>query len=233
MNSSQIPIGVKPMIERSWIEIDSKYIKKYYVQFLKHTKKSNALAVIFPGGDNSTDIPTLHYARKAALLKGCDILNLQYGVHKCEVDINDKELYKALVEECFLAINKVNHSDYEIIFFISKSFGNSIALDVDKEYLNSKVVHIFYTPLSQMVDQIKKSTCLILTGTKDKYFDSESIEKLVDCTNVEVHQFENAVHSLEVNDDVWESIKILERATKVCSEYIEAHLVYGEEVQQS
>lgn len=212
------------MIERSWIEIDSKYIIKNYVQFLKHTKNSNVLVVIFPGGDNSTEIPTLHYARKAALLKGCDVLSLQYGVHKGVFEIHDKELYNVLVEECFQAINKVNHSDYESIFFISKSLGNSIALDVDKAYFNSKVVHIFYTPLSQIIEQIKMSTCLILTGTKDKYFNSESIEKLVGCTNVEVHQYENAVHSLEVNDDVWESIKILERATKVCSEYIEAHI---------
>jgi tRNA nucleotidyltransferase/poly(A) polymerase len=212
------------MIERSWIEIDSKYIIKNYVQFLKHTKKSNALVVIFPGGDNSTEIPTLHYARKAALLKGCDVLSLQYGVHKGNLEINDNERYKVLVEECFQAINKVNNSDYERLFFISKSLGNSMALDVDKAYFNSKIVHIFYTPLSQMVDQIIESTCLILTGTKDKYFGSESIEKLVGFSNVEIHQFENAVHSLEINDDVWESIKILEKATKVCSEYIEAHL---------
>lgn len=110
------------MIERSWIEIESKYIKKNCVQFLKHTK-SNALVVIFPGGDNSTDIPTLHYARKSALLKGCDVLSLQYGVYKGELEIHDKELYNVLVEECFQAINKVNHSDYKRIFLSVKVLG--------------------------------------------------------------------------------------------------------------
>ena len=111
------------MIERSWIEIDSKYIIKNYVQFLKHTKNSNVLVVIFPGGDNSTEIPTLHYARKASLLKGCDVLSLQYGVHKGVLEIHDKELYNVLVEECFQAINKVNHSDYKRIFLSVKVLG--------------------------------------------------------------------------------------------------------------
>lgn len=206
------------MIERSFIKINSKYVDENHIQFLKHRNHSNKLVIIFPGGDNSTDIPTLHYARKAALLTGCDVLSLKYA---SILDFNDLDNYKILIEGCFSAINKVNFRAYEKIFFISKSIGNLIALDVDKEYFNSKLTHIFYTPLEELVDKIHFKNCLVFTGDNDKLIKRESVEAMLKYPNAEVHQFPNAVHSLEVNDDVSESLKILERATKLCSEYLE------------
>lgn len=206
------------MIERSFIKIDTKYVDENQIQFFKHRNHSNKLVIIFPGGNNSTDIPTLHYARKAALLIGCDVLSLKYA---SKLDFNDSDNYKTLTKACFSAINEVNFSAYEKIFFISKSIGNIIALDVDNEYFNSKLTHIFYTPLEDLVDKIQSKNCLVFTGTNDKFIKKESVEVMLKYPNAEVHQFPNAVHSLEVNDDVSESLKILERATKLCSEYLE------------
>ncbi|MCD4714173.1 MAG: hypothetical protein K8R73_12885 [Clostridiales bacterium] len=212
------------MIERSLIAIDSRHTEENQIQFLKHSNPSSSLVVIFPGGDNSTDIPTLHYARKTALLIGCDVLSLQYGVKDRKLDFYDRDIYYALVEECFDAINKVNYSEYDRLFFISKSIGNSIALDVDNKYLNSKLAHIFYTPLSEEVERIRLKNCMVFTGDKDKLVDQKSIETLLSISNVEVHQFANAVHSLEINDDVGESLKILETTTNLCREYLKKQM---------
>lgn len=65
------------MIERSEIVLDSKFGNKITYRVLKHKEGSKNIAILFPGGDNSTDVPTLHYARKAALLCGCDVLSIQ------------------------------------------------------------------------------------------------------------------------------------------------------------
>ena len=212
------------MIERSVIKIDSKYIKENHIQFLKHQNQSNNLIVIFPGGDNSTDVPTLHYARKAALLIGCDVLSLKYGVPPSKLDFKDKDIYMTLIEECYTAIDRVNFRDYEKIIFISKSIGNLIAIDVDNEYFNSDVTHIFYTPVEALIDKIQYQNCVVFTGDKDKFIKKESISKLKKCTNTKVYQFPNAVHSLEVNDDITESFRILESVTKILSEYLEKTL---------
>ena len=209
------------MIERSLIKIDSKYINENDIQFLKHQNQSNNLIVIFPGGDNSTDVPTLHYARKAALLNGCDVLSLKYGVPPSKLDFKDKDIYMTLIEECFTAINRVNFRDYEKIIFISKSIGNLIAIDVDNKYFNSEVTHIFYTPVEALIDKIQYQNCIVFTGDKDKFIKKESISLLKKRTNTEVYQFPNAVHSLEVNDDITESFRILESVTKILSEYLE------------
>lgn len=209
------------MIERSLIKIDSKHINENHIQFLKHQKRSNNLVVIFPGGDNSTDIPTLHYARKAALLVGCDVLSLKYGVSPSKLDFQDKNLYMTLIEECFIAMNRVNFREYEKIFFISKSIGNLIAIDVDNEHFNSEVTHIFYTPVEALIDKIQDQNCIVFTGEKDKFIKKESISLLKKCSNTKVYQFPNAVHSLEVNDDISESFRILESVTEILSEYLE------------
>lgn len=209
------------MIERALIKIDSKYINENHIQFLKHQNQSNNLIVIFPGGDNSTDVPTLHYARKAALLIGCDVLSLKYGVPPSKLDFKDKDIYMTLIEECFTAINRVNYKVYEKIIFISKSIGNLIAIDVDNEYFNSEVTHIFYTPVEALIDKIHYQNCIVFTGDKDKFIKKESISLLKKCTNTKVYQFPNAVHSLEVNDDITESFRILESVTKILSEYLE------------
>jgi len=210
------------MIERSLIKIDSKFINENHIQFLKHQKQSNNLVVIFPGGDNSTDIPTLHYARKAALLIGCDVLSLKYGVPHSKLDFKDKDVYMTLIEECINAMNRVNFRDYEKIIFISKSIGNLIAIDVDNDYLNSEVTHIFYTPIEEIIDKIQFQNCIVFTGENDKFIKKESISLLKECKNTKIYQFPNAVHSLEVNDDIAESFRILESVTKILSEYLEA-----------
>lgn len=209
------------MIERSLIKIDSKHINENHIQFLKHQNHSNNLIVIFPGGDNSTDIPTLHYARKAALLAGCDVLSLKYGVPPSKLDFKDKEVYMTLIEDCIAAMNIVSYKNYEKIIFISKSIGNIIALDVDHEYFNSEVTHVFYTPVEEIIEKIQCQNCIVFTGDKDKFIKKESISLLKECTNTKVYQFPNAVHSLEVNEDIAESFRILESVTKILSEYLE------------
>jgi len=209
------------MIERLLIKIDSKYINENHIQLLKHQKKSNNLVVIFPGGDNSTDIPTLHYARKAALLVGCDVLSLKYGVATSKLDFNDKDMYMTLIEECITAMNKANYRGYEKIIFVSKSVGNLIAIDIDNEYFNSEVTHVFYTPIEALIDKIQYQNCIVFTGEKDKFIKKDSISLLKKSTNTKVYQFPNAVHSLEVNDNIAESFRILESVTKILSEYIE------------
>lgn len=214
------------MIERLFIKTELSDSRVNYAQFLKHHPGSKTLVVIFPGGDNSTDIPTLHYARKTTLLLGCDILSLHYGAWDRGADSSDEDAYKMQLEECYHAINQVNPFSYEKVFFISKSYGNSIALDIDDHYFNSKINHVFYTPITKLIDRISQKNCLVLTGSKDHLICNDDIESLMTHKNIEVHQFADAVHSLEINDNVDQSLTILREATALCRIYIEKQIKY-------
>jgi hypothetical protein len=191
------------------------------IQFLKHLEPSKYLVVIFLGGNNSTSIPILHYARKASLSIGCDVLSLRYPG---KLNFKDNEIYDAIVEACFNIISKVNYEAYEKIVFISKSIGNLIAIDVERKHLGISLTHVFYTPVERLVEKVHSQECLIFTGANDKHIKCESVELMKGFRNTEVHQFPKAVHSLEVNEDVDESLKILKRATEILLKYLEKTL---------
>ncbi len=214
------------MIERLFIKTKQSDSRENYAQFLKHNPDSMTLVVLFPGGDNSTDIPTLHYARKTTLLLGCDVLSLHYGAWDRNAGSSDEEAYKMQLQECYHAISQVSPFSYKKVFFISKSYGNSIALDIDDHYFNSMINHVFYTPITKFIDRISQKNCLVLTGSNDHLICNDDIETLMAYKNVEVHQFADAVHSLEVNDNVDQSITILREATDLCRKYIEKQIKY-------
>jgi hypothetical protein len=206
------------MIKRELINCNSSSGKVTSNTLLFHEKGSNNIAILFPGGDNLTDVPTLHYARKAALLSGCDVLCLEYG-YKIGGANSKPEIITAVVSECHNIILQCVKRGYETVFFISKSIGHVVSLKVD-ELLNREIKHICYTPLESNIDDILRRKCVVFTGTKDKYLSFDGRKKLSTSDNVELLAFENAVHSLEIDDNYDESIRILKYVTDKCSEFI-------------
>ncbi len=208
------------MINRSELSIESKFGKRLHNMYLTHNEEVDSIAVLFPGGDNSTDVPLLHYARKASLISGCDVLSLEYGCKLGEITLDNHEMLNKIIDECYDAIYMCLRKGYKNIYFISKSIGHEVSLKLDNRLLEYSIKHICYTPLSTHTQEITKRNCIVFIGTKDKLFRKEDTLKLMEYSNVEVVQIENAVHSLEFNDDYKESIRILERVTEKCAEYI-------------
>ena len=210
-------------IARSAITIQSKLGHSVQNLLLTHGAGSKSLAVLFPGGENSTDVPTLHYARKAALLAGCDVLSIEYS----DKIGYDPEVLAIVAEESCQVVAKALQNGYAQLFYINKSIGHSIAFRVDERFTNANldIRHICYTPLAVHVVDIKKRKCLVLTGTKDKWFSKEDVQEIKDLRDVELVAVENAVHSLEIDDDYHASLKILEKITDACAGYIQKFIV--------
>lgn len=213
------------MINRDKIVINSSSGRAVCNMFLTHSERSRNIAILFPGGDNSTDVPTLHYARKAALLCGCDVLSLEYGFQINYNTLSQPEIINAVTDECYYVIDCCLEREYERIFFISKSIGHFISFRVEKKLNNKSIKHICYTPVDANTDDIVKNECIVFTGTKDKWLSQESGSKLSCYDNIKLIQVENAVHSLEVDDDYNQSIRILEYITDKCSEFIKKHMI--------
>jgi hypothetical protein len=113
---------------------------------------------------------------------------------------------------------------YKNIFFISKSIGHSVAFRLDDKFKDNIINHICYTPVTAHVSDIITRKCIIFTGTKDKWFSKQDVLKLIEYNNLEVVQIENAVHSLEIDDDYKESIRILDIVTDKCAQYIKKNI---------
>jgi hypothetical protein len=209
------------MIKRSAITVQSKLGHSIHNLYLTHEEGTKSLAVLFPGGDGSTDAPTLHYARKAALLAGCDVLSIEYSDN---IGF-DPEVLNIVTEESFQAVTQALQNSYFQLFCINKSIGHSVAFRIDERLNGMDIRHICYTPLAVHITGIIKRKCLVLTGTKDKWFLETDIQKLKGLMDIELVVVENAVHSLEIDDDYRASIKILEKVTDDCASYIHKYIM--------
>jgi hypothetical protein len=213
------------MIERSEIVINSSFGKQIANMFLTHSEGSKNIAILFPGANNSTDVPTLHYGRKAALLCGCDVLSIEYGYKIGYVTLSKPEIMSLVIKDCREAVNHCLRRGYERIFFISKSMGYFISLKIDNEFDVKSIRHISYTPVTANVKDIANRDCIVITGTKDKWFTMDDRNELLRRGNVELILLENAGHSLEIDDNYSESISILGHITDRCAEYIKRNMI--------
>jgi hypothetical protein len=209
------------VIKRGEITYDSESGIQTHNMLLTHDPTSKNLVILFPGGDNSTDIPTLHYARKAALLAGCDIHSLQYGHHS----LDNSDIMNVVVDECYEIIQRTFTRDYAKIFLICKSVGHFIALRIGEKLIDKELNYVCYTPLNANIESFKHLNALVITGTNDKWCSVNDSNSLVDLSNIELLRVDNGTHSLEIDDDYKRSIEILQEVTDSCSCYIKKNML--------
>lgn len=207
------------LINKSTIQIKSNFGHEINNLFLSHTPKSKSIVILFPGGEGNCDKPLLHYARKATLLSGCDVLSLEYGYYRTNKDYNE-EFFNQTVEEVKEAIHKCACRSYENIYFISKSLGTIIAGEISKAIGYDKVSNLFLTPTMNAISYITNSKCTVVIGTKDKVFPKEYIEKVSNLPSVNLKVINDATHSLEIEDNYIKSLEILVDVAKLCESFV-------------
>lgn len=207
------------MVSKSIIKVSSAFGHEINNLYLTHSPKSKSIAVLFPGGNGTCDNPVLHYARKAVLLSGCDVLSLEYGYVRTDKTYKT-EFREQTVKEVNETIEKCLGNSYENIYFISKSLGTSIAGTISKSMGYNKVRNLFLTPTVYAIPHIINSKCTVIVGTKDRIFPREYIDIISAYPSVNLIIINNAVHSLEIEDDCMESLEILGTVTKLCADFV-------------
>ncbi|MFA5523415.1 MAG: hypothetical protein WDA24_03575 [Tissierellales bacterium] len=167
----------------------------------------------------SCDRPLLHYARKAALLSGCDVLSLEYGYFKTNNSFRSDYLEQT-IHEAYETIQIALSNSYKRIFFISKSLGTSIAGNISELLGYDIINNMFLTPISHTIPHIIKSKCTVVVGTNDKFFSKENIDLIATYSSVNLHIINDAKHSLEVDEDCMKSIEILKDITGLCLDFV-------------
>lgn len=186
--------------------------------FLKHQDNSDTLVVIYPGGNYSCERPLLHYIRKAALLRSYDVLCMNYGDAFIGLKFGE-ELFDRLTSETKKAFDFcINDRKYKKIYFIGKSIGTVICGRIRS--LECEVEYIFLTPIKETINYINKHNGLIITGTKDKLFTNDYIKQISNDVNNQVMILEGANHSLELDADVLDTIRLHEKIVNRCDNFI-------------
>jgi hypothetical protein len=164
--------------------------------FVNH---STSLVVLFPGKKYSCDLPLLYYASMVALKSNHDVLKLEYGYQSARIDIDfNSTNLDMIVEESLSAIKQVAHS-YEELIFVSKSLGTLVAGKIAQELGNDTIEHVYLTPLDYTIPYIKISKGIVIYGTNDSVFSSESADIVNKLSDIKAYPIQGADHALELD----------------------------------
>ena len=188
-------------------------------RLLAQEPRAEALAVLFPGGNGTCDIPLLHYARKVALQAACDVLSIEYGYVRTEHSLS-WEMHDALLQEARQAVEACDLPKYRRIYFISKSLGTLIAGELAEKLRPAPICSLYLTPLEGTVAHIEKSGGIVVTGDQDRLFPDASILQTI--PGIDLHVFAGANHSLEVPNDYHKSLELLTRVADICHRFLRA-----------
>ncbi|AJA48253.1 hypothetical protein CPAST_c21830 [Clostridium pasteurianum DSM 525 = ATCC 6013] len=181
--------------------------------------KNNSLVVLFPGVNYSFEKPLLYYARKAASMEKMDVLCVRYGYKLSKDDIG-KDIIKIIADEILPVIRNCSHKRYNKLYFISKSIGGEIAGNIAKNIGYENVQSLYLTPTPHTVEHMIEVETYTIIGTRDPIFGEKNIRSLQHHKNIKLKLINNAQHSLEVDDNIQESIKILGEVTTIYKKFL-------------
>lgn len=199
----------------------SKNEKDIINDFYHDEDKNHSLVVLFPGVNYNFEKPLLYYARKLASIEEMDVLCIRYGYKLSKDDIGT-EIIKTIADEILPVIKKFSYKKYNKLYFISKSIGGEIAGDIAKNIGYENVRSFYLTPTPSTIQHMIEANVYTIIGTKDPIFSEKNIKALEDCKNIKMTLIKNAQHSLEVDNNIQESVEILGKVTAIYKEFFSA-----------
>lgn len=197
------------------------YLNKFIPNiFYLNQTNNNRISVIFPGFGYSSEAPLLFYLKELIYQMGYDVLSVDYAYNKNNEFLQSDETtqdkwFQKDVEAVYAEV--CQHKQYKSLVLIGKSLGTTALLHlVNTGLQHSRVCFIWITPgtshsvIAKTVSVLKNRS-LIITGSKDPYYDPKDYELIKSNLDADVKIFENAGHILEIENDIGASIDNVKR----------------------
>lgn len=188
------------------------------IPYTIHGKVENAkdLVIFFPGANYTVNSPIFHFLGELIFNQSLHILEVNFP-YKDEFydDFSQKDLYKAVVTDAKLVIDKVLEShSYENYVFIGKSIG-TIAMSSE---LNRNIFKhskgVWLTPLLNITEVLNaisttpnKGLCIL--GDQDKIYSKKVWEIVEKNEHITTILIPDANHRLEHQEDFYKSFDLL------------------------
>jgi hypothetical protein len=190
--------------------------------FFHQNGEADYLAILFPGIGYTCQMPLLYYETRLFLSLGADVLWVEYAYNRADFkslpDSEQKNWFNADVTASCKA--GLEQRPYSKLTLSGKSLG-TLALGhlLTSEPSLSHAEAIWLTPLlkgEKLREEIKKARqrSLLVIGTKDANYDAARLEEMKTLPHVRIVVLEGADHSLEVEGDVSNSIRIMDQVVQ-------------------
>jgi predicted alpha/beta-hydrolase family hydrolase len=188
--------------------------------FFWQQEETRHLGILFPGLGYTSHMPLLYYPGRLLLFHGADLLRVEYAYEKDENfhSLPPGERSRWLAADATAACSSgLSQRNYDHITLIGKSIGTLALGHLITTHPKLRTTQcIWLTPLlrnDQLRAQISetKLRALFVIGTVDPHYDRAKVAEIGEATGGEWIVIEGADHSMEIEENVMESIQALHR----------------------
>jgi predicted alpha/beta-hydrolase family hydrolase len=196
--------------------------------FLRQEEAARQVAIVLPGVGYTCHMPLLYYPTHLMLTLGMDVLWVEYNyIRRPDYGaLSDAQQESWLFADAAAACQAaLAQRSYQQVTLIGKSLG-TVAMNhlLATQARLAQSRDVWLTPVlrnNQVRAQIKsRPHALIVIGTADPFYDPAYLAELRTMTRNEVVVIEGADHSMEIKDDVWQSLQVLERVMRAIQAFV-------------
>jgi hypothetical protein len=214
---------------------DQLTIKGYNDRSLKNTlflqaDDTQKVAIVFPGLAYNSQMPLLHYTIKTMIDSGLNVLSVDYDYSNNPEFMEQSQKIRAdwLIEDVEAAIRFITEKkNQEVVCLAGKSLGTLAVghlIETNEDLRKTKT--IWLTPLiknPQLLEQMlaHMTDAVLVIGTNDQHYDSDIIDRLNATTQLSGIVVERANHSLEIEGDSTQSLRVLMQIVTIIQQFLE------------
>ena len=186
--------------------------------FLKQEGQADSAALVLPGVGYTTHMPVLYYPSKELLVRGADVLWVEYNRRSNFSDMPQSDVTRCAMIDAMAAYQALlQHRPYRQLTVVGKSLGTfAMGQLLATTQLSLPVRAVWLTPLLRIagvrawIEQAKLPSLFVI-GTADPHYDAALLADLETKTGGESVVIEDADHSLEIAGDVTRSLQAMEQ----------------------
>lgn len=196
---------------------------------VKHKENHKHLAVLLPGMGYTCQMPLLYYPLRLLIENEANVYKVEYNYSQNEKfkNVSSSEREEWLLTDVQTALDAVfKDEEYEKVTVIGKSLGTKAMGHVLNQYDKLKDADaVWLTPLfhdEALVDKILqcKQRSLFITGTVDPCYVEHNLTKILEATKGRSLVIENANHSLEIVDNIFESLELMNKVLTAFNNFL-------------
>ncbi len=196
--------------------------------FIQQDEDSHHVAILLPGMGYTSHMPVLYYPMSIMLAMGADVLRVEYEYHRSEdfMALQGNERKQWLITDTANACQTVlKERPYREITLIGKSLGTrAMGHLLTTEDPLKQARAIWLTPVLRSEGlrlQIEEwgQPSLFVIGTADPHYNQAHLDELRESTGSEMLIIEGADHSLEIGNDPFKSLEVMEKVVRAVQAY--------------
>lgn len=199
--------------------------------FMQQEHATQQLAIVLPGQGYTAHMPVLYYPTSLLVNRGADVLCVEYDYYRKPAfgKVSGIERSRWLFADTEAALEAgLAQRAYERIVLVGKSLG-TLAMGhlITTDTRLAQSLCIWLTPLvrnatlRQQIAQARPRSLFVI-GTADSHYDTAGFAEVVEVTNGHSLVIEGANHSLEIANNILESLRAMEQVVQAMETFLDA-----------